>query len=422
VALLVWTTGVPVSGAATGTVLVSRDAEGRPTKASGVGDPAASDTASVAFSTGWPLLPDDVNQASDVYVRDVRTGALTLASVASDGTQGDSSSYRPALSADARHVAFVSLASTLTAGDHPLTPDVFVHDLRTGTTTLVSVDAEGGPAEDAFGFPGFVSISDDGRRVAFESAVEDIDPSDNNGTADVFLRDVVAGTTTRLSAGLAGGGGGVQPSVSGDGTAVAFASAASDLVPGDADDGIGDIFLWRPSGTVRVTNLLDGERDNEGASHASASEDGRYVAYLSQSKLLVPGPQNEYVDVFVTDVATGTTTLVSVGADGQPSSDHSDIPAISADGRRVVFRSMAKDLVPGSGPERPRSDVFLRDLTTGTTTLVSTDVDGRLANSYSQMADISPDGHTVVFMTWATDLVDEPNRGGIMARRVPPPG
>lgn len=392
--------------------LVGHDDDGRPAWNSD--HPAVSRTGRVSFSSQHALVPSDTSPFADVYVEHVAGGPAVLVSVGFDGSPTDGASYMSAISGDGRYVAFASTASNLVPGDTPSTSDVFLRDVVAGTTTLVSATTAGLPAGEESAWP---SISDDGRLVAFHSRSDDLVPQDGNGDMDVFVRDVVAGTTTRISAPVDGapdGGGGRVPDIGADGTAVAFHSGAGDLVAGDTDDGLADVFVWHRGVVVKASIGHDGQPANEGGGAPSISGNGRYVAYATFSTNMVPGPQNAYDDVFVTDVVTGTTRLVSVGVGGVPSNNESGDPSISADGRLVAFTSYATNLVPGPGAHGSRSDIFVRDVVAGTTTMVNTDLAGRYANGYSNLPDIAADGRAVVFTTEATDLVAEANRGGIM--------
>ena len=144
----------------------------------------------------------------------------TRASVDSSGVQGNNSNKSPKISSDGRYLAFASLATNLVPGDTNRTWDVFVHDTVSGTTTRVSVDSSGaeGDGNSGYGFESEygLSISSDGRYVAFDSTATNLVPGDTNGTSDVFVHDRVSGTTTRVSvdsSGAQGNGASGEPSV-----------------------------------------------------------------------------------------------------------------------------------------------------------------------------------------------------------------
>jgi len=202
------------------------------------------------YSKAGDLAEDDTNDAYDVFVRDLKTGTTTLASVNSAGMGGNEGSFYPVLSADGRFVAFISNASNLVANDTNGKGDVFVRDLKTGTTTLVSINStEMASGNDNSAFFG-LSVSADGRFVAFKSNASDLVANDTNGKGDVFVRDLKTGTTKLLSVNSAGTATGNGPSfnpvLSANGRFVAFDSEASDLVANDTN-GATDVFV-RPIG------------------------------------------------------------------------------------------------------------------------------------------------------------------------------
>jgi Tol biopolymer transport system component len=167
------------------------------------------------------------------------------ASADTGGGDPNADSYSASVSADGRFMAFWSYASDLTAGDGNGLPDVFVRDLGAGTTVRASVDAGGG---DSNGVSYCRSISADGQFIAFWSSASDLVAGDGNAKYDVFVRDLVAGTTVRASVDTGGGdsnGDSSFPAVSADGRRVGFESNASDIVTGDGN-GLTDVFVGRP--------------------------------------------------------------------------------------------------------------------------------------------------------------------------------
>jgi Tol biopolymer transport system component len=200
----------------------------------------------VAFPSESPgLVPGDTNGAEDVFVRDRRTGAVERVSVASDGGQADGTSRAVAISADGRVVAFGSFATNLVPGDANAKPDVFVHDRATGVTERVSVSSRGVQGNDESFLP---ALSADGRFVAFVSLATNLVPGDTNATWDVFVRDRRTGRTERVSLGTRGnqvdGGDLHQPDITADGAEVAFESAGAGLVRGDTNRAT-DVFVRR---------------------------------------------------------------------------------------------------------------------------------------------------------------------------------
>jgi hypothetical protein len=358
----------------------------------------------------------DTNGASDVFVRDVLTGTTVLASINSGGSasgNGFSPYYALSISADGRYVAFDTYASDLVAGDTNGTVDVFVRDLVASTTTLATINSTATASGDNYSY--FPILSADGKSVSFISYASDLVAGviDINGMYDVFVRDLVAGTTTLASinsaATASGNGQSSYPAIlSADGQQVLFFSQASDL---DAfgTTGAGDLFV-RDRGTsiTSVVNVeIAGATGNADATASAISADGRYVAFVSTASDFRLIDRNGVQDVFVRDVLTGTTTLVSVNAAGTDGGNAiSDRPSISADGRYVAFHSYASDLVTGGVDTNGTYDVFVRDLVSGTTTLVSRNSGGTASgNGSSFNASISADGRYVAFESYASDLV-----------------
>src|SRR6476661_1320443 len=224
----------------------------------------------VAFASFSNLVPEDTNNQSDIFVRDLSTNTTTRVSVDSAGNQGNSDSNNSAISADGRFVAFTSFASNR-LGETNNRDDIFVRDLLTNTTTRVSVDSAGNPGNSDSSSP---SISADGRFVAFESQASNLVPGDTNNffnQAKIFVRDLSTNTTTRVSVNSAGIQGDEDdalfgPLISADGRFVAFASGASNLVPGDTNNTT-DIFvsdIGSTSGGINnPPNVINGTPGND---------------------------------------------------------------------------------------------------------------------------------------------------------------
>ena len=358
----------------------------------------------VAFSSAAPnLVPGDTNNRSDVFVRDLSTNTTTRVSVDSAGNQGNDFSNRPSISGDGRFVAFASPAANLVPGDNNNSQDIFVRDLSTNTISRVSVDSAG---NQAIGNSFVPSISADGRFVAFGSNAPNLVLGDTNNNEDIFLRDLLTNTTTRVSvdsAGNQGKSGSYSPSISADGRFVAFESNASNLVPGDTNN-LDDIFV-RDLLTNTTTRVSVDSAGNQGNNHSRdpfISANGRFVAFTSFASNLVPGDTN-LIDIFVRDLLTNTTTLVSVDSAGNQANSNSGSTSISADGRFIGFSSDAFNLVLGD--TNNLNDIFVRDLSTNTTTRVSVDSAGNQGNRGSFSLSISANGQKVAFSSNATNLV-----------------
>ncbi len=347
------------------------------------------------------LVSGDTNATYDVFVRDLRAGTTERVSVDSGEAEGNGASGDgSALSADGRYVAFYSFASNLTTPDTNGVHDVFVRDRVDGTTECVSLDSFGVPGN---GSSVACSLSADGRFVAFLSAASNLVALDTNGVQDVFVRDRLSGTTARVSvdsSGVQGNGHAVQVRISADGRHVAFTSLASNHVPSDTN-GVPDVFVHdRVTGvTERVSVSSTGAQASGEAAEGAPSADGRYVAFYSSAANLVALDTNGVGDIFVRDRLTGTTARVSIDSSGGQAGAFSSWPTISNDGRCVAFESLADDLV--SGDTNGTWDVFVHDRASGATTRASLGRFGDEAAGPCRNPVISAAGHLVAFSSTA---------------------
>ena len=316
------------------------------------------------------VCQDDDFSTRDVFVRDRLTGRATVASVASDGGEANHNSFDPVISADGRYVVFVSQATNLVPGDTNGFNDIFLRDLVAGTTTRLSVSSAEAQANSVSHGP---AINGDGRFVAFYSNASNLVAGDTNNRWDTFVRDVVAGTTERVSVSTAGVetafGDGVNPSITADGRFVAFLSQGSH--DPDVLQHAQEIYIRdRTAGTTTLVRPTEaGGLSNAGIRFADISADGRFVAFQSNSDNIVTPDQNGFThDIFLKDLLTGATALVSQATDGTQGNHDSWMPSVSADGRYVAFHSWANNLVPGDTNVHPFNDVFVRDTVLGTTT------------------------------------------------------
>ena len=317
---------------------------------------------------------------------------IDIATVSTDGIQGDGECWNPVIAATGRLVAFISQATTLAPG-HPRSTDGYLRDRQKRETRLVAP------------WPTALAMSADGRFVAFTSWASDLVPGDTNNASDVFVYDRQTSAVTRVSVPDGGtgeaGGWSDLPAISASGRYVAFCSGAENLVAGDTNQAV-DVFVHdrQTHNTVRVSVPDGGGQADGGSSYPAISGDGRFVAFVSAADNLVPGDTNLAEDVFVRDLQRPRhTELVSVTTAGdQPGWVYS--PAISGDGRYVVFCSYnyydASD---------PRYGAFVRDRQAHTTTLVGPGAGGGGWISYAPAAPISADGRFVAFVSWDNTLV-----------------
>jgi len=395
----------PVSTSPGTTELVSAESAGNQANGPSTWPAISADGRFVAFASGATnLVPGDTNGESDVFVHDREAGITERVSVGSAGNQAGGSSDALAISADGRFVAFISAASNLVPGDSNGESDVFVHDRQTGITERVSVDSGG---KQANGSSAALAISANGRFVAFASTASNLVPGDGNGESDVFVHDRQTGITERVSVDSAGNqadGSSDAPGISGDSRFVVFESRAENLVDGDTN-GESDVFVHdRQTGATERVSVDSSGNEADASSDAPAiSGDGRFVAFASHARNLVPRDFNRRQDIFVHDRDTGATERVSVDSDGNQATGPTDAPAISADGRFVAFQAGHSNLVPGD--TNRRQDVFVHDRQSGATEQVSVDSAGYQGNDHSGSPSISGDGRFVAFLSWATNLV-----------------
>ena len=361
-------------------------------------------------------------------MRDRTSGTTALVSVNAAGTAtGNSWADLPTITPDGRFVAFNSAATDLTpTPDSNQESDVFVRDVTSGTTNLVSINASGTAAGNGISF--ISGISADGRYVLFESKASDLTTTtDTNSDYDVFIRDMSTGTTTLVSRNAAGTATGNFGSMTGgftpDGRFVAFTSSATNLTTTSDSNGTTDIFVRDMStGTTKLVSL-NAAGTAAGNSYSTSpvlTPDGQFVAFRSQAtNLTTTADSNGDYDVFVRDLSTGTTSLVSVNAAGTAAGnaaserfDTSDLIDITPDGRMVAFVSSASDLttIPDSNLS---DDVFVRNLTSGTTTLITQNTAGSAAgNGGSFDSAITPDGHFLAFDSTSSDLTTTTDSNG----------
>jgi len=317
---------------------------------------------------------------------------------------GDMMSRELEPSADGRFIAFTTLATNFSDDEPKPRYDVFVRDRFERTLDLVSVGTAGEISDGDSRFP---SISADGRFVAFDSTASTFDPDDLNAQRDIYLRDRETGETTLISRSLtgnAGNGSSAFASVSDDGRWIAFVSDAADLIEGDTN-GEQDVFLYDGLfGSIRRVSVTasGGESGGGVVGQPAMTTDGMVVAFASRAADLVEGDPADFVDIFVYDRCTGAVELVSKGLSGGFPSGSSFSPSISADGRYVAFSSQAEDLVEDDA--NGFEDVFVYDRQTGETVIasVSSAEEPAVGNSFSPS--ISADGERLIFQSDAPNL------------------
>jgi Tol biopolymer transport system component len=364
----------------------------------------------VAFQTPSALVPGDTNGVRDVYVRDRERGRTTRVSVGSRGQQLARASSWPAISATGRFVTFSTGSAGVLAGLGGGAKRVFLRDLRTSRTELVSQTSRERPANgDSFGS----SISEDGRIVAFESWAPNLGAWD----VEVFVRDRQTGRTRLLSTDWKGrpSSYGILPKVTPDGRRVLFYSE-SNLTK--EHDGRGLYVADLARDTTRWVGRPVSEHES-----SSISDDGRVVAFTSRDPDCTASA-GECLTAVVRNTRTDVEEIASAPIPGTEFDGPSYNPQLSGDGRFVLFTSRAGNIVVGD--DNLATDVFVRDRRNGRVRLVSVAEDGGGANGPSGTgtfdlpnATLSGDGVWAVFASKATNLVlaDENGAADVFARR-----
>jgi Tol biopolymer transport system component len=436
------------------------------------------------------LVADDRNRTLDVFVRDLSTNTLELVSAHAGSLpsltpNGYSHLLASCVSSNARYVVFESDANNLVPNDTNGYRDIFVRDLQLGTNILVSADPGGAGGNGASMEP---AMAAGGRYVVFTSTANNLMPGDANNASDVFVRDLETGTTTLVSANLSGSGSGNRlssaPAISSEGRFVFYRSQATDLTSGSFTTGYENLFvrdlalgtnyvLTRTTTGSPVGSMTAGGRyvaffgqrpnlttalclwDSQSASvvysntltgivAVQPSEDGSRIAYVTSSgpslyfverpalpatliatsvsssrpglrfsgdaRLLTyvaasPAPNTNRV--YVHDFQTAANTLISRAYNPAVATDNvSDSPDISRDGRFIAYRSAATNLVPGDSNEVP--DVFIYDRQSSITILLSA---SRMGSASADQRSLTPvfsgDGQRLLFQSWASDIVEQ---------------
>lgn len=388
-----------------------------------------------------------------------------LVSVNTSGSTANYGSFQPSVTPDGRFVAFSSDASDLTTDTDGASQnrDIFVRD-RYGRPVTATVPAQlpttvklslpssctgantygaGACSTATTGTSQAPSISSDGRYVAFQSSYSGLIASgDSNGKTDVFLYDRDADgngffdepgtgkvTTTLLSwaTGLTASANGdsLAPVVDADGSFVVFTSTATNLTGAATTGGLSQVYLWsraNPSALRLISTGASGA-GNGASTHANlalygkAGSDGRSiapyaVAFDSTATNLDAADTDAGADVYrVTNLdSTATVSLASRNTSGARANGASTYPALSADGSKLVFRSLATDLVTGVTDSNSASDIFLRDFATATNQLISVSltppgVAAGVTTTEGGVASVSPEGRFVGFDSRSRDVV-----------------
>ncbi|CAI6083649.1 fibronectin type III domain-containing protein [Cohnella sp. JJ-181] len=355
----------------------------------------------VAFaSASANLVEGDTNGKQDIFLQDRETGTVKRISLGAGGAQADGDSYAPYVSFDASYALFASKAKNLVGGDTNGNEDLFLYDARTDTVQRI---AQYVPGSEFAGAGSSYQVSADGRYVVYAGKTS------SQGTCDIWLLDRRSGTVKLVARQLY-----IYEnfrsrlSISADGRFVAFDSFSREIVPDDVGGNYSykyrDVYLYDAAlnEMKKISRAPDGTTGNHNSYYPAISADGNYVAYLSKANNIVSADTKPSQDVYVYARQTGTTELVSVnGAGAQPGVDAYD-PSISADGRYVSFHTDGAYDDADAG----RTDVYVRDRIAGTTLWVSKTAGGANADQPADRGTLSADGGTLVFETAATNMGD----------------
>ncbi|HUR26744.1 MAG TPA: hypothetical protein VM509_01045 [Planctomycetota bacterium] len=365
----------------------------------------------VAFlSTASNLVAGDTNRAQDLFVRDLFFDVTARESVSSSGAQADaeSSSTRVSISANGRFVAFCSRSASLVPGDTNDQDDVFLRDRSTGTTIRVSVSSAGQQGDRASGDP---SVSDDGRFVAFISEATNFVAHDASSAADVFLRDRLAGTTTLVGVselGVQASLGSFAPFISGDGRFVAFTTASPELLPAGASGS--QVFVHSPAlGATHLESVSTaGDVGNGDSLAPMLSTDGRWLVFRSLASNLAEGDTLGLQDGFLRDRVTHSTYLMTYGYGATEPNGATYIRSVSDDARYFEIGGTATNMLPFDD-NGPAQDCWVTDLAGFDNIQTGVDVTGRAVVSVP--CGLSADGTIALFSSAADHVVPGDDNG-----------
>ncbi len=360
----------------------------------------------VFYAAADDLVPGDTNGFADVFVRDRLTNETTRVSISSDGEQANGDCRFPTISGDGRMVAFHSSADNLVPDDTNSEWDIFVHDRKTGVTVRASVGPIGEESDEG-GY--FGSISGNGQFVVFNTG-EPLSEEDTNNVSDIYRHDLISKDTVRVSVGTGGfqlDGASVKASISYYGEYVAFLSLARNVDPIDIDNRY-DVYVRDilSDETVLVSPSSSNDQSaDEDCELSVISADGQNIAFITEATNLIEGEQLGVKYAYLYDRSKNLMRLMSRSYCGEPGDQRTDTVAITPDGQWVVFYSAAQNLVPGGS--WPVRNIFLRNTVTNQILEVSEASDGSPANADSYDPALSNDGHIIVFSSIADNLVDD---------------
>lgn len=358
--------------------MISVNSAGEPGNGISINARVTADGRYVVFmSTATNLVSSGTTSwTGNVFLYDRRTRTTTLISKDPQGTEGNGSSLRAAISADGSKVAFSSFATDLAAlrdQSSQTVPivSVYLYDRATDSVSLVSETSTEAPAPWLLAF--HLDISGNGRFVAYEF-LDNLDSSRN-----IYMKDLETGATTLVSKnvnGVKGQGTSAFPSFSADGRYVAFSSDCTDLIQGGTTPSIVQVYVAdMQSDLIKLVSATSSgvEGDNRSL-YPSISADGRFVSYSTYATNLVEGmTMSGKGKIIINNLDTHTNSLVEVtpaGTEANGGGENQGVGTsrISLDDRFVIFDSTSTDLIEGG--TKNTYEVFRRDLLEGKTILV----------------------------------------------------
>ena len=350
------------------------------------------------------LVANDTNWEQDVFVRDTVSGITIGISIDIWGLYQWCCHAAHSITQNGRYVLFSSNDDQLVTGDTNWQNDVFVRDILSWTTTRINISSSGNESN---GYSQPIAMTPDGRYILFQSYADNLVLNDTNFQSDVFIRDTVNNTTIRVSVDSLWNEGNnfSQPTaITPDGRYVLFLSSADNLVASDTNTS-NDTFVRDTinNTTIRVNiDNLWNEGNNEWYPTA-ITPDGRYVLFNSYADNLVANDTNSANDSFVRDILNNTTTRISIGSTGNEGNSYSEWTAITPDWRFVLFWSDSNNFIPND--TNWNYEAFVRDTVNNITIWASVDSSGNVWDSISSPISITPDGRFVLFQSFAGNLV-----------------
>ncbi|WP_226629758.1 FG-GAP-like repeat-containing protein [Alloyangia pacifica] len=370
----------------------------------------SADGAKLLMQSSARFVPEDLNPYADIYLKDMASGAIERLTLDPAIALPEEGGWEPAISADGTRVAYTTTHRFTIDGEMEAAETVFFKDLLTGEDKLVSASAEGEPGNDS---SFYATFSPDGRQIAFTSYATNLVPGLAMVGDAVFLKDIASGDIRMLStnaAGEAANNYSVGDGFSPDGSRFAFSSAADNLVAGDTN-GARDIFAkdLTTGDVLRLSVGADGTEGNGDSSEASYSPDGTKLLFASRATNFVAGDGNGSQDLFIKDLTTGEITLVSTDSNGNQWTGDSYGGVFSPDGTKIAFYSDTSSLAVRD--DNGARDVFVKDLVSGSVIVLSANISGDIGDAQSYWPKFVPDGSGVLFTSHATNLVPDDTNG-----------